>query len=76
VLSLTGVHAQSYPPGLWLSIDRQAADLQDLLFNEPWFFIEGCLWAVLGLPASAPPRIGGGGDQRWSPVSPCRRSDC
>jgi hypothetical protein len=36
VLSLTGVHPTHVPPGLWLSIDRREADLQDLLFNEPW----------------------------------------
>ncbi len=60
VLSLTGVHAQSYPPGLWLSIDRHAADLQDLLLNEPWFFIEGCLWAVLGLAC-----VGAAAQRRW-----------
>ena len=60
VLSLTGVHAQSYPPGVWLSIDRHAADLQDLLFNEPWFFLEGCLWAVLGLAC-----LGAAAHRRW-----------
>lgn len=60
VLSITGVHAQSYPAGLWLSINRHAADLQDLLFNEPWFFIEGCLWAVLGLAC-----IGATSHRRW-----------
>jgi hypothetical protein len=43
-----------YPPGLWLSLDRHRADLQDLLFNEPWFFIEGCLWAVFALTALQP----------------------
>src|SRR5918994_478679 len=32
VLSLTGVHPIDYPPGLWLSIDRREADLQDV-FN-------------------------------------------
>jgi hypothetical protein len=36
-LSLTGVQPIHYPPGLWLSIDRHAADLQDVLLNEPWF---------------------------------------
>lgn len=51
VLSLTGVRATHYPPGLWLSIDRHRADLQDALFNEPWFFIEGCLWALFALTA-------------------------
>lgn len=47
VLSLTGVHAIDYPAGFWLSIERRAAALQDLVFNEPWFFIEGLLWGLL-----------------------------
>ena len=38
VLSLSGVLHMQYP--LWASIDVRAADLQDLLFNEPWFFVE------------------------------------
>jgi hypothetical protein len=54
VLSLTGVHPTHYPPGLWLSIDRRQADLQDLLFNEPWFFTEGCLWGLFALTALRP----------------------
>jgi hypothetical protein len=54
VLSLTGVHPVHYPAGLWLSIDRRAADLQDLFFNEPWFFVEGCLWALFALTALRP----------------------
>jgi hypothetical protein len=37
-----------------LSIDRRKADVQDLLFNEPWFFVEGCLWALFALNALAP----------------------
>jgi uncharacterized membrane protein len=49
ILSLTGVHEVSYPPGVWISIDRRTADLQDLLFNEPWFFLEGCLWALVAI---------------------------
>jgi hypothetical protein len=60
VLSLTGVHPTHYPPGLWLSIDHRKADLQDLLFNEPWFFIEGCLWALFALTALRP-----SSRQRW-----------
>ncbi|HEY1298604.1 MAG TPA: hypothetical protein VGJ60_36450 [Chloroflexota bacterium] len=44
-LSLTGLLAISYP--FWSSIDTRAADLQDLLFNEPWFFVEGLLWAAI-----------------------------
>jgi hypothetical protein len=54
LLSLTGVHASHVPPGLWLSIDRRNADLQDLLFNEPWFCIEGCLWAAFAVTAVQP----------------------
>ena len=54
VLSLTGVHPTHYPPGLWLSIDRREADLQDLFFNEPWFFGEGCLWALFALSVLRP----------------------
>ncbi|SDW32518.1 hypothetical protein SAMN05216215_1002260 [Saccharopolyspora shandongensis] len=49
VLSLTGVHPTQLPPSLWRSFDRQVADLQDLLLNEPWFFVEGLLWAALGI---------------------------
>jgi hypothetical protein len=54
VLSLAGVHPIHYPAGLWLSIDRRQADLQDLLFNEPWFFVEGCLWALFAVSAVQP----------------------
>jgi hypothetical protein len=54
VFSLTGVHPTHYPPGLRLSIDRRDADLQDLLLNEPWFFIEGCLWPLFALTALQP----------------------
>jgi hypothetical protein len=54
VLSLTGVRPTHYSAGLWLSIDRRRADLQDLVFNEPWFFIEGCLWALFALTALQP----------------------
>jgi hypothetical protein len=60
VLSLTGVHLTHYPPGLWLSIDRHQADLQDLFFNEPWFFVEGCLWALFARTALPP-----SSRQRW-----------
>lgn len=54
ILSLTGIRPMHYPPGVWLSIDRQRADLQDALFNEPWFFIEGFLWALFALTAVRP----------------------
>lgn len=43
VSSLTGTLTISY--AFWKTIDRREADLQALLFNEPWFLIEGLLWA-------------------------------
>jgi hypothetical protein len=45
VLSLSGILTMSMP--FWISIDQRQSDLQDLLFNEPWFLIEGLLWAVM-----------------------------
>jgi hypothetical protein len=48
VLSLTGRLRIEYPTSAWATIDRRAADLQDLLFNEPWFFLEGLGFAALG----------------------------
>jgi len=49
LLSVTGVHPTQLPASAWRSFDRHAADLQDLLLNEPWFFVAGLLWAALGL---------------------------
>ena len=49
VLSVTGVHPTQLPASVWQSFDRRAADLQDLLLNEPWFLVEGLLWGALGL---------------------------
>ncbi|HEX5114920.1 MAG TPA: hypothetical protein VFW65_06960 [Pseudonocardiaceae bacterium] len=46
VLSLDGQLAIAYPD-LWQSVDRRAADLQDLYGNEPWFLIEGLLFGAL-----------------------------
>lgn len=43
ISSLTGSLTISYP--FWQSIDRRQADLQALLFNEPWFLVEGLLWS-------------------------------
>lgn len=43
IASLAGALTIPYP--FWRTIDRRTADLQDLLFNEPWFFVEGVLWA-------------------------------
>lgn len=45
VASLTGALVIDYP--FWLRIDRRAADLQALFFNEPWFLTEGLLWALV-----------------------------
>ena len=49
VLSLTGVHPMQLPSSFWASYDRRSADLQDLFLNEPWFFIQGLLWAAVAL---------------------------
>jgi hypothetical protein len=54
VLSLTGHLRIEYPASVWASVDHRTADLQDLLFNEPWFLLEGLgfaalAWTVLGL---------------------------
>ena len=46
ILSLAGVLHMEFP--FFASIDRREADLQDLLFNEPWFLVEGLLWGALG----------------------------
>lgn len=51
LLSLTGVHPTQFSPEFWLSIDRHTADLQDVLLNEPWFFVEGLLAGLLALTA-------------------------
>jgi hypothetical protein len=45
VLSLAGVLQIDYP--LFTTVNRRAADLQDLIFNETWFLIEGLLWGAL-----------------------------
>ena len=45
IASLSGVLTIQYP--FWQTIDRRSADLQDLFFNEPWFFVEGLLWAAI-----------------------------
>ncbi|HEX6645055.1 MAG TPA: hypothetical protein VF037_10265 [Gemmatimonadales bacterium] len=43
IASLAGALVIDYP--FWRTIDRRAADLQALFFNEPWFLVEGLLWA-------------------------------
>jgi hypothetical protein len=47
VLSLAGLVSIQYPQ-LWASVDRHAADLQDLFGNEPWFLLEGLAFGALG----------------------------
>ena len=56
IFSLTGVHPTQLPASVWRWFDRRAADLQDLLLNEPWFFIEGLLWGTLGIAIVGPSR--------------------
>ena len=45
------MHPTQFSPEFWLSIDRHTADLQDVLLNEPWFFVEGLLAGLLALAA-------------------------
>jgi len=47
-LSLAGAVRVDYPP-MWTTVDHRAADLQDLVFNEPWFLVEGLAFGALGL---------------------------
>ena len=54
IFSLTGVQPTQLPASVWRWFDRRSADLQDLLLNEPWFFIEGLLWAALGVAIVRP----------------------
>lgn len=54
VLSLLGVVEVPYPPGFWEHLDTRAADLQDLVFNETWFIVEGLLWAAIALVVIGP----------------------
>jgi hypothetical protein len=60
VLSLAGWYDVFYPPDVWISVDRQAADLQDLVFNETWFFLEGALWLAIAWTV-----LGPGSIRRW-----------
>jgi hypothetical protein len=54
VLSLAGLYDVFYPPEVWTTVDRRAADLQDLIFNETWFLVEGGLWFALAWTAMGP----------------------
>jgi hypothetical protein len=60
VLSLAGLLRIEYSPTVWATIDRRAADLQDLFFNEPWFLVEGLGFGALGWIV-----LGPGRRRRW-----------
>jgi hypothetical protein len=45
VLSLAGALRIHYPA--YVSVNRHAADVQDLAFNETWFLAVGFLWGAL-----------------------------
>jgi hypothetical protein len=45
IASLSGGYEMPLP--FWRTIDRRTSDLQALLFNEPWFLMEGVLWLVI-----------------------------
>lgn len=60
VFSLAGLLRIEYSPTVWASIDRRAADLQDLFFNEPWFWVEGLGFGALGWIV-----LGSGRHRRW-----------
>ena len=48
ILSLTELLQIQYPSSIWHSVNYKEADLQDLFGNEPWFLIEGLLFAAIG----------------------------
>lgn len=60
VLSLAGLLRIDYPASVWASVDRRAADVQDMVFNEPWFLLEGLAWGALGWLGLGPGRA-----RRW-----------
>ena len=45
IASLSGLYVMPLP--FWKTIDRRTSDIQALLFNEPWFLIEGLLWLAI-----------------------------
>jgi hypothetical protein len=46
MLSMAGVLHMDFP--FWATRDVRESDLQDVLFNEPWFFTVGLMWGALG----------------------------
>lgn len=59
IASLSGLYVMPLP--FWRTIDRRASDLQALLFNEPWFLIEGLLWAAIAWGGA----LSGSSKRRW-----------
>jgi hypothetical protein len=57
VVSLAGGPAVAVPTSQWVSVDRHAADVQDLAFNEVFFLVEGFLWAALAVIGLGSPRL-------------------
>lgn len=58
IASLSGHYVMPLP--FWRTVDRRASDLQALLFNEPWFLIEGLLWVAIawaGALSHSPARL-------------------
>jgi hypothetical protein len=71
LLSLAGLLRIEYSPTVWASIDRRAADLQDLFFNEPWFLVEGLGFGRSDGSSWAPVAVGDGGSAARSQRSRC-----
>jgi hypothetical protein len=63
IASLSGILTIDYP--FWRTIDHGAADLQDLFFNEPWFLVEGILWAAIARKGA----LGSSPRRRWGIAS-------
>jgi hypothetical protein len=53
VLDLTGA-VQMHYSAFWATVNSHAADIQDLIFNETWFLVEGLLWGILALIVLGP----------------------
>jgi hypothetical protein len=71
MLSLAGLLRIEYSPTVWASIDRRAADLQDLFFNEPWFLVEGSGSGRSDGSPWAPVAVGDGASAARSQRSGC-----
>ena len=71
VLSLAGLLRIEYSPTVWAWIDRRAADLQDLFFNEPWFLVGGSGSGRSDGSSLAPVAVGDGGSAPRSQRSRC-----